>query len=255
MAQYPRYLTPKSERFDPLWLAEETAKIVCSGNMRKYTDFYAVGVYRGIATAYTVGCNLRCYFCWVSPSRDFPEQYGEFYSAREVAEKLIAIAKKAGVKKARISGGEPTICREHLLGVLRILAEEKFPLFILETNGILFGKFPEYAKQAADFENVYIRVSIKAGTAEKFEEKTGAIARSFELQLRAVQALHDIGANFHVALMADPRIMNKDELRAVVHRILEIDDWLARNIEYEVIDPYRMTLFRLDKAGVRLNWK
>ncbi|MBE0525688.1 MAG: hypothetical protein IH631_02015, partial [Candidatus Thorarchaeota archaeon] len=65
---------------DPIALTEETRKFVCKTSdgvpLRKYTRFYAVGVYGGIATAYSVGCNYRCTFCWVDWSRDWPEKYG-----------------------------------------------------------------------------------------------------------------------------------------------------------------------------------
>ena len=48
--KYQRFITAQTEPFDPIELAKETEKIVCRGDERKYTDFYATGVYRGIAT-------------------------------------------------------------------------------------------------------------------------------------------------------------------------------------------------------------
>jgi len=60
---YPSYLTKKSEPFDPLEVSKEGENIFCRGDSRKYTGFYCTGVYRGISTGYTVGCNLRCVFC------------------------------------------------------------------------------------------------------------------------------------------------------------------------------------------------
>ena len=84
MGTYPRYITPSLEPFDPIELARETEEIVCKGDARKYTDFYATGVYGGIATGYTCGCCLRCVFCWVDWSRDFPEHYGQFYGSRRL---------------------------------------------------------------------------------------------------------------------------------------------------------------------------
>ena len=86
--------------FDPVWLTEATRRTVCKVvdgvPHRKYTEFYAVGVYGGIATAYSVGCNYRCIFCWVDWSRDWPERYGQFYSPAEVYSKLRNIMTKKG---------------------------------------------------------------------------------------------------------------------------------------------------------------
>jgi uncharacterized Fe-S cluster-containing radical SAM superfamily protein len=73
---YPRYLEEGSQPYDPLALIRLTEEIVCRGEARKYTAFYCTGVYGGIATGYTVGCCLRCIFCWVDASRDFPETNG-----------------------------------------------------------------------------------------------------------------------------------------------------------------------------------
>src|SRR5512136_1444208 len=108
MKTYLRFLTPEVEPFAPLELAEETEKIVCRKDQRKYTDFYATGVYGGIATGYTCGCCLRCIFCWVDLSREFPESHGEFYSPKQAFEKLREVALRHRVDRARISGAEPT---------------------------------------------------------------------------------------------------------------------------------------------------
>ncbi|MCP8312999.1 MAG: hypothetical protein H3Z53_01315, partial [archaeon] len=84
MESYPRYVTKEFKPFDPFELAKRTEMIVCRkgpmGEERKYTSFYATGVYGGIATGYACGCCLRCVFCWVDWSRDFPERFGNFYS-------------------------------------------------------------------------------------------------------------------------------------------------------------------------------
>jgi len=77
---YPAYLRQGFKPFDPIELAKLTEAKVSQGFSRRYTDFYCVGAYGDISTAYTVGCCLRCIFCWVDFSRDFPDKYGDLYS-------------------------------------------------------------------------------------------------------------------------------------------------------------------------------
>jgi uncharacterized Fe-S cluster-containing radical SAM superfamily protein len=156
---YQRYLEPGFTPFDPLELARQTEKIVCRGDQRKYTKFYCTGVYGGIATGFTCGCCLRCIFCWVNWSRDFPEKYGVFRSPEEAFRQLSRVARKAGVDQLRISGAEPTLGKSHLLGLLKRVEDSPFRLFILETNGILIGADPDYALQIARFKKVHTRVS------------------------------------------------------------------------------------------------
>ena len=161
---YPRYLEPGFTPFDPLELARRTEQIVCRGDRRKYTKFYCTGVYGGIATGYTCGCCLRCFFCWVDWSRDFPERHGVFRSPTEAFNELSRVARKAAVNQLRVSGAEPTLGKAHLLGLLDKVENSRFRLFILETNGILIGADPDYAREIARFKKVHTRVSLKAGT-------------------------------------------------------------------------------------------
>lgn len=254
MNSYPRFLSKEFEPYDPVELAQKTEEIVIRGDARKYTDFYATGVYGGIATGYTVGCCLRCYFCWVDWGRDYPEKYGDFFSAKETFENLKRAAYKFGVKKLRISGAEPTLGREHLLSLLRYVEESEFDLFILETNGILFGADERYVKNVSRFTKPHIRVSLKAGTPEGFEKRTGAKKESFNLPFSAIEYLKNAGISFHVAAMTDRRIMDEEERRALINKLSAIDENLAHNLEEENVDPYDTTLKRLKHADVKLNW-
>ncbi|MFQ6001277.1 MAG: molybdenum cofactor biosynthesis protein MoaA, partial [Anaerolineae bacterium] len=76
-----------------------------------------------------------------------------------------------GVAKLRISGGEPTLGKEHLLALLELVEGTDY-LFIQETNGVLIGSNADYAHQLARYTKIHVRVSLKAGRAEGFEERT-----------------------------------------------------------------------------------
>jgi len=252
---YQRYLEPGFTAFDPLELAKQTERIVCRGDSRKYTKFYCPGVYRGIATGYTCGCCLRCIFCWVNWSRDFPERYGTFNSPAEAFEKLNHVAQKAQISQLRVSGAEPTLGKAHLLALLEKVEASAFRLFILETNGVLIGADPDYAKQIACFKKVHTRVSLKAGTPEAFTAKTGAKPESFNLPFQGIVNLLEAGASFHVAAMsADTRIMTKQERESLLSRLASIHPALVDNLEEEGVDPYHTTLERLRHAGVKLKF-
>jgi uncharacterized Fe-S cluster-containing radical SAM superfamily protein len=249
LKDYPRYLSPGFKPYDPLVLAKETEEIVCRGDAKKYTKFYCVGVYGGISTAYTVGCDLRCIFCWVEWSRDFPEQHGNFYTPQQVFQRLVFNAGKKKVSKLRISGGEPTLGKEHLLKVLDLINTTRYS-FILETNGILFGADKEYVKSLQKYKNVYIRLCLKAGTPEGFQRRTGAKGDFFELPFKGIENLMDARLKFHVACMNDPAVMPKDENKAMLKKLKELNyqDYL----EEEMCDPYFTSVKRLEKAGYQI---
>lgn len=159
--------------------------VVCAGNLRKYHRFRPARFYGGIATADCVGCCLHCIFCWSWRQVSHPEKYGRLYSPAAVVDRLIAIARKKGFSQIRISGNEPTLCREHLLEVLSLVPQEF--RFILETNGILLGRKADYAADLAAFPNLYVRVSIKGASAEEFSRLTGAQPAAFALQIAALK--------------------------------------------------------------------
>jgi len=253
--EYPRFMVPGFAPFDPVELLEQTERIVCSGSERKYTNFYATGVYGGIATGYTVGCCLRCIFCWVDLSREYPERYGKFYPPEEAFYELSKTAKKYGTAKLRISGAEPTLGKEHLLCLLSLVEESMFKLFILETNGIYFGIDESYVEEVSKFRKVHVRVSLKAGTPQDFTRKTGAKPEAFEIPFNGIRNLTRYGARFHVAAMsADPRIMSPMERLSLLQKLHSIDPTLVKSLEEEIVEPYETTLLRLEKAGCRLKW-
>ena len=254
-SDYIRYLEPGFMPFDPLELAKQTEEIVCRGDRRKYTKFSCPRMYGGIATGYACGCCLRCIFCWVHWSRDFPEKHGFFASPEEVFHKLGRMACRKKVDQVRISGAEPTIGKSHLLALMKKVETSPFRLFILETNGILIGADPEYARDIARFKKVHTRVAVKAGTADAFSRKTGARPEFFELPFKGIENLLRAGASVHVAAMsADERLMEGQERRNLLEKLDSIHPGLVRNLEEEVVVPYPMAIERLQHAGVRMDW-
>ncbi len=264
MKAYQRFLTPDFRSFDPLELARETEKLVTrrgkDGLERKYVGIYSAPVYRGIATGYAAGCCLRCIYCWANWSRDFPERFGEFYSPKEVAHRLFEAAEKGitspgwehfrhlKVERLRLSGCEPTIGKEHLLSVLKYVKDSKYPLFILETNGILFGADRDYVRQLKEFkEKLYVRVSFKAAMPEGFTQRTGALGEYYELPFKALDYLLAEGIDARAAAMTDPGVMPKEEREILIEKLNGIDpkaDY-SSTLEEEQMDRYETTLQRI----------
>lgn len=254
-----KYLPPFP--YDPVKLTEQTRKSVCrimNGiSMRKYTEFYGVGVYGGIATAYSVGCNYRCIFCWVDWSRDWPENYGIFYSPQEVYSKLRKIMKDMAFRRARISGAEPTLCPDHLTGVLDLVHRDAkdFDLFVIESNGVVLAtedglaeRLSEYASSSTSTVG-HVRLSIRGGLPEQFAEKTGCAPEFLELPFEAAQRLWDAGVSFHVAVVVDPRFTSAEEKVAIYDKLSSISPEIRRGVEEEFLDPYPHALVRLRAVG------
>jgi uncharacterized Fe-S cluster-containing radical SAM superfamily protein len=251
LKNYPRYLKPGFIPFDPLELPKQTEEIVCDGNLRKYTKFSCPRMYGGIATGYAYGCCLRCIFCWVHWSRDFPEKYGNFKSPDEAFNTLSKMAHKRRVDQLRISGAEPTLGKSHLLDLLELVEKSPFHLFILEIDGLLIGADSEYAREIACFKKVHTRVALKAGTPEAFTRKTGAKPEFFELPFQGIKNLLSAGASCHVAAMsADSRFMTNEERKSLFERLDATHPALVKNLEEEIVTSYPVARERLRHAGI-----
>jgi uncharacterized Fe-S cluster-containing radical SAM superfamily protein len=185
--------------YNPIELSKKTEELVVKDTLKKYYRFRPAGFYGGIGTADTVGCNLRCKFCWSSQSVWDAKNTGQFYSPRDVAERLQEIADSKGYHQLRISGGEPTIGRQHLLEILEALPRRY--TFILETNGLLLGYDKGYVHALSSFPQLHVRVCLKGADSTEFSLFTGA-EQGFDYQIKALQFLQEYRMNFTIALVS-----------------------------------------------------
>jgi uncharacterized Fe-S cluster-containing radical SAM superfamily protein len=231
--------------YDPLELGRRTARMVCRGTARKYYRFRPARFYGGIATADCLGCNLRCAFCWAWAQLHRVQKLGQFYEAKEVAERLAAIARGKGFSQVRLSGNEPTLGMAHLLEVLSHLPQEL--AFILETNGIVLGAEAQWAQELAAFPQVFVRVSLKGCTPEEFSQLTGAVPEGSELQLQALEHLLAAGIDCQAAVMVS--FSPAESRKRLRQRLAAIHPGL-RDFEEEELILYPAVAARLTKRGL-----
>jgi uncharacterized Fe-S cluster-containing radical SAM superfamily protein len=226
--------------YNPVVRHEAMEKLVVRdtelGQERKYWRFRFDRWYGGIVTADAVGCGLVCKYCWVSDAVMFqPVKVGKFYRPDVVAEILVRMARKRNLKQLRVSGGEPTIGKRHLLQLLDNL-EGQGLLFILETNGILIGDDLQYAQHLSKYRFLHVRVSLKGCNEKEFAVLTGAKPEGFTLQLRALENLLRKGVECHPAVMMS--FSTKESVQQLVERLRTIKTGLAGDLEFEELILY-----------------
>lgn len=246
---------------DPFKLTETVRKRIT--RLRKgveelrYYRFRGGKWYGGIATGDVVGCNLRCKFCW-SWRYSYYMDKGFFCSPYEVFKKLTIIAGKRRYKYVRLSGGEPTIARNHLRELLKLFDETRY-VFILETNGLLLGYDESYAREIADYHNIVVRVSFKGTTPEEFELLSGADRGFYEYQFNALENLLNAGMkpgkDFYVAAMLS--FSSEENIRAFLKKLASIHPVLAEEIdvEYVILYPHVISLLEKNKLKPRIAYK
>jgi len=239
--------------YDPVKSHRAIEKLVVreggSHQERKYYRFRIDRWYGGIVTGDCVGCGLFCKFCWVSDKvRYRVRNVGNFYRPIEVAERLLELSRRSGLRQLRLSGGEPTIGKDHLLALLSELAGAGIS-FILETNGILIGWDEDYARQLAKYDFLHVRVSLKGCSETEFSMLTGADPEGFKLQLRALENLSKFGAECHPAVMIS--FSSKESFQSLVKRLKKINPSLADEVEVEELILYPHVIERLKRYSLR----
>ena len=239
--------------YNPVELSKAVEKLVSmeveGAVARKYFGFAATRFYRGSATGYATGCNLRCIYCW-SLARN-SRAVGDYYKPVDVARKLVGIADQNGYRFARLSGGEPTIAFEHLLQLLdhlNMFRDHWRGAFILETNGILIGYDKRLAEALSRYNFVVARLSIKGCSEEEFHAITGAEKSFFNTQLQAAKNLLDSGIETRVAITIS--FCKKETLAKLLERLAAIDTKLVDGMEIEYVKLYPAVQKRLCRRGL-----
>lgn len=235
------------ELYDAREITHQIRRTVVRGNSRKYYRRARPGRwYGGIATADCVGCNLKCVFCWSNKPRDNPDAIGQFYTPDEIYESLVRCAERSAYTVLRVSGNEPTVSREHILGLLRRVEGSEYR-FILETNGILLDR--EFARLLKDFTRLSVRVSLKGSTGEEFSRLTGADPTGFDLQLEALRNLVTCGVTCHPAVMLS--FSTERSFENLVSQLKKIHPRLASEVEKEYLILYPHVVERLRRVGLK----
>ncbi|MEM2767970.1 MAG: radical SAM protein [Candidatus Bathyarchaeia archaeon] len=239
--------------YDPVQRHMAIEKLVTrvgsEGQVRKYYRIRPARWYGGIVTADCVGCGLVCRFCWVSDVvMNRPCSVGNYYSSKKVAESLISLARKRGLSLLRVSGGEPTIGKQHLLELLENLKGSGCR-FILETNGIPIAYDEDYAESLSKFDFIHVRVSLKGCNEEEFAMLTGAKKEGFKLQLEALRRLVEANVSCHPAVMTS--FSSRESFQKLAKEISQISQSLAEEIEVEELILYPHVVRRLRAYNIK----
>ncbi len=241
--------------YDPLRKGVYAESKVCrgsgSGTERKYFRFRGGRWYGGIASGDVIGCNLACRFCWAWRFRDRYD-LGRYYRPESAYLKLKFIAERRRYKLLRLTGGEPTLCVDHLLALADLALRDGYS-FLVETNGLLIGSKKWVAEEIARRSGLIVRVSFKGVNEEDFVKLTGASPYGYRLQFRAIKNLLDEGMKpcEEVVPAAMISFSSDEEIAAFVTELSDLDHVLPGCIDWEVVILYPHVERLLRKYGLK----
>lgn len=239
--------------------------------------------YGGILTMDTLGCNLNCAFCFKEENIKFETSSNKFSQFleeaknkffKEIQEKvawkhtndkiyevssidlvnsIINFSNECKFSKLRLSSGEPTLSFDDFLSFCEIFDKKRTnEIFILETNGVNFGRFKEKAKKLAKYRNwLHIRLSLKIIDKNKFKAICGN-EKSFNYMRDALNFLIENRNNysFHIVYVWD-LLSQQDFDYLLEHQVKERN----LNIEFEPLYYYPHVIERINNRNLNSYFK
>ncbi len=213
--------------------------------------------YGGIATIDVVGCFLNCIFCWVPEFKRYSEgikcnkEKFKFQSAEESAEILISLARKYQLKNSRLSGGEPTLNKVHLLKTIDIVVKNDIN-FILETNGILLDDL--FISELDKYKHhLMIYYSLKGISPKYFNLITDCDKELWFLQLKNLRKLVNKGFTVGINTMID--FYHLQEIKNFVLLLNSIHDLLPLAVDIKNTSLFPHVNKRLSYREVKFEKK
>ena len=153
-------------------------------------------------------CNLRCQYCM--PEQDYVWLPREDILQFEEIDRLVDVFLDLGVRKVRLTGGEPLLRKDLPALIARLAAKSKLDDLAMTTNGVLLGAMAGALKQAGLHR---LTVSLDTLRRDRFIE----LARYDELErvLAGIEAAAPLFPGLKIDTVVI-RGVNDDELVAMI---------------------------------------
>jgi len=175
----------------------------------------------------TEGCNLCCRHCWIAPT--YIEEGAEAgYLSIDLLEQAIEEGLPLGLKRARVTGGEPLLHPEFPQVV--DLLDRKGMVFSLETNGTLIDQpCAEYLAKAGTLKN--ISISLDGAKVETHDRHRG-VAGSFDKACRGIRLLADAGKSSQIIMS-----LHKSNIAEIAGVVALAERLGGNSVKFNLIQP------------------
>lgn len=138
---------------------------------------------RSLRISVTPRCNLKCFYCH---REGYKNPNGTYMSPREISE-IVRAFLEFGIKKIKISGGEPLL-REDLPEIVESISHSKIEEISLTTNGTLLEVYAEILKDAG-----LHRVNVSLDTLDPKKYRRITTYGNVEMVKRGIERAIEVG--------------------------------------------------------------
>ncbi|MCB1191035.1 MAG: SynChlorMet cassette radical SAM/SPASM protein ScmF [Leptospiraceae bacterium] len=174
----------------------------------------------------TEECNLCCRHCWIAPKHQ-TDKHSNLVLSLDLFQSIIKQAKPLGLKKVKLTGGEPFL-HSQIYEILDFINKEDLHLMI-ETNGVLCN--PALAQKIAECKNFSISISLDGANSETHDWVRN-VKGSFDTTLQGIKNLVKLGIKPQIIMTIMRK--NKDQIQELVH-LAEILG--ASSVKFNLVQP------------------
>jgi cyclic pyranopterin phosphate synthase len=143
-------------------------------------------IHDNLRVSVTDRCNIRCFYCM--PETNVKFQAREQLLTFEEIERFVSIAARLGVRKVRLTGGEPLLRRNLSTLVRKLSAIEGIEDLALTTNGVLL------AEQAAELYDAGLRrINVHLDTLDRERFKKITRRDDFDRVMEGIETCIELG--------------------------------------------------------------
>ncbi|MEO8372553.1 MAG: GTP 3',8-cyclase MoaA [Candidatus Solibacter sp.] len=188
-------------------------------------------VHDNLRLSVTDRCNIRCFYCMPETGVEFVDR-SEILDFEEL-ERFVRVAAGLGIRKLRLTGGEPLLRRDLPLLVRRLAAIPGIEDLALTTNGVLLEQF---ARPLYDAGLTRLNVHIDTLDRERFKQ----ITRRDDLQrvLDGLALAREIGFKIKLNAVAVKNLVEPDIVPLA--RYARENGFEVRYIEFMPLDAQNL---------------
>jgi cyclic pyranopterin phosphate synthase len=184
--------------FPPGGVIDEKNAMAVSGNNNKRVINY-------LRLSVTDRCNLRCMYCMPDGGVDFVP-HGSILTYEEILH-LVKLSVLHGIRKVRLTGGEPLVRKGFIPFLERLCSLEGLAEITLTTNGVLLKEYAEDIKKCGICR---VNISLDSLKPENFFRITGR--NYYEKVWEGIQEAERVGFNPIKINVVAIRGLNDDEI-------------------------------------------
>ena len=199
----------------------------------------------------TQRCNFNCFYC----HREGEDNIKETEMTPEEIERIVRISSKLGIKKIKLTGGEPLLREDIVEIVSRTSSIPGITEVAITTNGTLLKKYSNQLREAG-----LTRINVSLDTLRPKTFRKITCTNSIKTVIEGVKKAVQVGLSPVKINMVVLKELNEDQIWEMIHFTIE-NNLILQLIEFEglegdeIFEKYHLDLDKIEDELEESAWE